>query len=383
VVGIERLGVYVPNTVLPMEALAEGLGIDPEKCLRGIGQERMAVPSPDEDIVTMGAAAAKRCMDGIDPTSVAAVILSTESGIDQSKAGSVYIHQLLGLPSECLCWEVKQACSGSTMALINALDFVARRPDKRVLVVASDIAVYEPGSPGELTQGAGAVAVLVSNTPALVEIGPELGCHTVDVMDFWRPNYSRTAFVDGRLSIKTYLQAVGECWNRYEANGGVSAAMLERVCFHQPFTRLADKALKALSRTSGKLFEEYAISASQLYNRQIGNTYSASMFIGLCSLLENESANLEGAYVGLFGYGSGAVAAFYAGRVMPGYDLNLKGDAHRAILRNRDVIDYQTYRRWMNYQLPSNGESLVTPELSGNSFRLTGIADHQRHYDRV
>ena len=379
-VGIERMGIYVPNFVLPMEDLAVGLGIDPNKCLRGIGQEKMAVPSPDEDIVTMAVAAATRCMEGIDPSTIAAVIVSTESGVDQSKAASVYVHGLLGLPSECLCWEVKQACSGSTMGLINALDHVARRPQKRVLLIASDIAVYEPGSPGELTQGAGAVAVLVSATPDLLSIGPELGCHTEDVMDFWRPNYLRTACVDGRLSIRTYRHAVATCWERYREAGGVSAKMLERVCFHQPFTRMAEKALKALSRASGRAFDEVAISASQIYNRHIGNTYSASMLIGVCSLLEQDATDLGGARLGFFGYGSGAVAAFYAGRVSADYRRHLKRASHMSMLRDRQVIDYDTYREWMAYRLPADGGLHDTLDLSQNECRLAGISNHQRRY---
>ena len=85
---------------------------------------------------------------------------------------------------------------------------VARQPEKKVLVIASDVARYDLDTPGEATQGCGAVAMLISANPRLLEIDPEVGNHTEDVMDFWRPNYRATALVDGKYSTKIYLRAL-------------------------------------------------------------------------------------------------------------------------------------------------------------------------------
>jgi hypothetical protein len=52
--------VYTPQYFLDLKTLAEARGIDPDKFYTGIGQEKMGVPPPDEDIVTMGASAAFR-----------------------------------------------------------------------------------------------------------------------------------------------------------------------------------------------------------------------------------------------------------------------------------------------------------------------------------
>ena len=93
---------------------------------------------------------------------VRSIFFATESSVDQSKAAGVFLHGLLGLPEHVRTVEFKEACYGGTAALQCALALVARNPEERVIVVASDVARYAIDSPGEPTQGAGAVAMMVS-----------------------------------------------------------------------------------------------------------------------------------------------------------------------------------------------------------------------------
>ena len=57
-VGIEDLGFYIPETYVSLEELAERRDVSYAKFRDGIGQERMAILPPDEDVVTMAAHAA-------------------------------------------------------------------------------------------------------------------------------------------------------------------------------------------------------------------------------------------------------------------------------------------------------------------------------------
>ena len=55
-VGIDTLSFYTSHYALNLARLAEVRGVDPDKYLIDwLGQRNMAVPSPDEDIVTMAA----------------------------------------------------------------------------------------------------------------------------------------------------------------------------------------------------------------------------------------------------------------------------------------------------------------------------------------
>ena len=57
--GIDTLSFYTSHYALDLARLAEVRGVDPDKYFVGLGQRKMAVPAPDEDIVTMAAVAAQ------------------------------------------------------------------------------------------------------------------------------------------------------------------------------------------------------------------------------------------------------------------------------------------------------------------------------------
>ena len=63
-IGIESISFHAPKHYLDLCDLARERGVDPEKYRTGLGQEKMAVPSPDEDVVTMGANAAACALPG-------------------------------------------------------------------------------------------------------------------------------------------------------------------------------------------------------------------------------------------------------------------------------------------------------------------------------
>ena len=188
--------------------LAKARQVDPEKYQRGLGQQMMSVSPPGEDIVTMAANAAKEALSNIDSPQIDMLLFATESGLDQSKAAGIYVHGLLGLQKHCRIVELKQACYGGTAALQLALSFLHQYPNKKVLVIASDIVHYGFNSSGESSQGSGAVAMVLSANPRLLVIEPEYGVAAADVMDFWRPNYLHEALVDGQYSSKLYLTYV-------------------------------------------------------------------------------------------------------------------------------------------------------------------------------
>jgi hydroxymethylglutaryl-CoA synthase len=135
--GIHDLAIATGHHVLDLDDLAAANGVDPAKYHVGIGQDAFSVPAPDEDIVTMGAAAAKQVLDRHGVDGIRTVLFATESGVDQSKAAGVYVHGLLGLPRNVRVVELKQACYGGTAAVQMALGIIARDPGERVLVIAA------------------------------------------------------------------------------------------------------------------------------------------------------------------------------------------------------------------------------------------------------
>ncbi|GAA4439240.1 hydroxymethylglutaryl-CoA synthase [Actinokineospora soli] len=383
-VGIHDLSFATTEFVLPHTALAEHTGADIGKYHLGIGQRAMSVPAADEDIVTMAAAAAAPIIARWGVEKIRTVVLATESSIDQAKAAGVYVHSLLGLPSSTRVVEVKQACYAATAALQFAIGLVHRDPDQRVLVIASDVSRYELDSPGEATQGAAAAAMLVGADPALVRVENPAGLFTADVMDFWRPNYLTTALVAGQESITAYLQAVEGSWKDYTEQGGRRLTDFRAFCYHQPFTKMAYKAHRHLLRFTGADADEPQVTAAlgltTAYNEVVGNSYTASVYLALASLLDHAD-DLTDAPVALISYGSGSVAEFFAGTVAPGYRDHLRTTAHQTAVTRRKPISYDTYRALHSTTLPTDGGHHPVPEQTTGPYRLAALSDHKRIYE--
>jgi hydroxymethylglutaryl-CoA synthase len=384
--GIDSISFYAPRYFLDLKTLAKERDIDFNKYYAGLGQERMAVCPPDEDIVTMAAAAALPLIEESGSENIDTVLLATETGIDQSKAAGIYVHGLLGLPSHCRVVELKQACYSGTIALRMAAQAVAASPTSKALVLTSDVARYDLGSPGEPTQGCGAVAMLVTANPSILALDPEYGVYAEDVMDFWRPNYRGEALVDGKYSTRIYLNSVSQAWKQYAEQTGRTLADFTRCCYHIPFTNMAAKAHDRLLKDAGviegrKALIEAQVKESLSYNRITGNTYTASMYEGLTCLLDNSATELDNRRVGFFSYGSGSVGEFFSGVIMPGYRKTLYTQRHKQMLESRTRVSVQQYEDIFNLTIPTDGWDYQFGEYQTGSFRLAGLKAHKRIYE--
>tara|TARA_A100000164_G_scaffold367385_1_gene389294 strand:- start:728 stop:1900 length:1173 start_codon:yes stop_codon:yes gene_type:complete len=386
-IGIDRISLYSSHYYVDLKNLAIERNVDPEKFYLGIGQEKMAVPAPDEDVVTLGANSAYPLKKSGELSDVDLLLFSTESGIDQSKSAGIYVHQLLELSPRCRTVELKQACYSGTAALQLAVQYVAGNPDKKVLVIAADIARYDLGSPSEPTQGCGAVSLLISANPRILEIEKESGYHTEDVMDFWRPNYRSEALVDGKYSVQVYMRILEECWKQYSQLSGNKYDDIDYFCYHIPFTKMAQKAHSKLCRSMNvELSDEMQakdLNSSLCYSRLMGNSYTASIYIGLTSLLDSSEGDLSGSRVGLFSYGSGCVGEFFSGIIQPDYSKFLYTTEHQYMLEKRSALNYQQYEDMFNHEVPTDGGDYIFPQYKTGPFRLGGIKKHKRVYESI
>ncbi len=382
-IGIDQISFYTSQYFLDLKILAEARGVDPDKYVVGIGQSKMGIPPPDEDVVTMAASAAFPLKEKGALAGVEALLFATESGIDQSKAAGLFVHSLLGLPERCRVVELTQACYSATAALRMAMGLVAMRPQSKVLVIAADIARYELGSPGESTQGCGAIACTISADPRMLTIDPEAGFYADDVMDFWRPNYLSEAQVDGKYSTLIYIKALKAAWKQYAEESGRSLEDFTRFCYHIPFTRMAAKAHQKLARGISDKELENVIGDSLIYSREAGNCYAASLYIGLTSLLDNCAEDLNGKRIGLYSYGSGCVGEFFSGVVQSGYRDARLIDVHQALLAGRSELTFQQYEDIYHYGIPTDGGEHLFPQYRTGPFRFAGMEAHKRIYEEA
>lgn len=383
--GIDAMGFYAPPYYLDLKTLAQARGIDVNKFHVGLGQEKMAVIPPDEDIITMGANAGAKALATIDTSAIDTLLFATESAVDQSKSAGIFVHRLLNLPARCRVIELKQACYAGTAGLQMAMSILGTNPDKKILLIASDIARYGLNTSGESSQGGSAIAMVLSSHPRMIAIEPDSGFYSEDVMDFWRPNYSEEAMVDGKYSCELYLRLLQKTWEQYTSLSGRTFAQHARFCYHVPVPKLVKKAHLALAKLNGcsPLSEETLeeqLTPGLRYGRAVGNCYTAALYLSLLSLLENTQTDLADQRIGFYSYGSGCTAEFFSGIVQKNYHTMLHKTDNQAMLANRTALSIKEYEAFYRFAYPMQGESMVLPRYTQNPYRLEAIREHQRVY---
>lgn len=356
-VGIDQISFHVPNFYVDMVDLANARNVDPNKFLIGIGQEKMAVNPKSQDIITFATNAAKQILTDDDLNKIDLIIVGTESSIDESKAAAVVLHRLLDIQPFARSFEVKEACYAGTAGLQMALNHVRLHPDKKALVIATDIAKYGLNSGGEPTQGAGAVAILVAANPKILVIHEESLALTQDIYDFWRPTNQAYPLVDGPLSNETYIQSFNQVWNTYNQQFNQQISDYQALLFHIPYTKMGKKALQSVLSTADQITQERLLQHyedSIQYSRQVGNLYTGSLYLGLISLLENSQDLKTTQKIGLFSYGSGAVAEFFTASLVNGYQEHLRHSLHQNLLNERKRLSIEEYEKMFEDSLDVN-----------------------------
>lgn len=398
--GIDSLGLYVPRYALPLDQLAVARAVPVEKIHIGLGGRKMSVTPPWEDTVTLAANAAARALAQaqIPRDQIGLLLVATETAVDHAKPVSIFLHDLLGLPANCRTFELKHACYSGTGGLMMANDWVrsGAARGRKALVVAADIARYDLHSSAEFTQGAGAAAMIVGESPRLLELDPLSGIFARNVYDFWRPLDRREALVDGKFSVDCYLDALDGAVREYRAAHDDTGSLLDPFAaflYHTPFPKMAYKAHRRLvesewQRAGGDpaeidaVFERsYAslVDPSLTAARLVGNTYTASLYFGLACLADHEAKRLEKRDIALFSYGSGCCAEFFRGTFAAGSATQAAHIGLVEMLDGREPITVEQYEAFN-----SAGARGGTPPGGERALcYFAGVTDEKRRYERI
>ncbi len=407
-VGIEALAVALPRRTLHLEDLARARGVDPAKYIAGLGVREMAVADPGEDTVSLAATAARRLLETneVDPASIGFLAVGTETGVDHSKPVASFVQGLVGLPRHMRVFDVQHACYGGTAALMAAAEWIASgvANGKSAIVICSDIARYGVKTAGEPTQGAGAVAMLVSAHPELLAFDLGLnGTSSTHVFDFWRPLGRREAVVDGHYSIDCYLEALAGAYRDWRGKAearelvrrGASALPSEQLAalgYHVPFCKMAKKAHARLRRCDlddvlgafdegreereGSTSFDRQVAQSLTLCARVGNIYTGSLYLGLAGMLHGGGSALAGRRIGLFSYGSGCASEFFSGVVGKNAAERIQRATLDEVIGARERVTVEEYERMM--ALAPERPPEIPPAPGG--FRFTGMHEHRRQY---
>lgn len=348
--GISGLSVYTPPWRVNLEAWCGWTGGDWDKTRAVVGHSfRMC--GTEQDVYTLAANAVLRLIHNydIDPGKIGYLALGTESSTDNA-SGTVIVRGLVDqalhaegrprLSRYCEIPELKHACLGGIYALKGALRYLAcDGQGRQAIVVSADIAEYTRGSSGEPTQGAGAVAMLVEQSPKLLEIDLRGSGSSSDYrgLDFRKPflrfagqtpghngrlqdlpvfngKYSTTCYIDETL------HAMNALFSKRSGRHSDYLQKLAAIFMHRPYHRMPHSALAlgylfALGQDGGEAHRELA-------------GYCAEAQVELNALLEEMNSNPDVARI------EGGDLSF---EPIPLSKLVLK--AFRKTERHRQVVD--------------------------------------------
>jgi len=268
--GIDDISIYIPRLYLDAGDFAKARGLDPDKLERGLGIGQMAIVDTNQDPACLASNACLKVMqkNKLTPDKIGRLYVATESSFDESKAMNSYVigmlEQVYGKDTfgHCGGIECKFACVSGSYALYDNTNWIraGEAEDKYALVVVSDIAKYDLGSSGEVTQGAGAIAMLLNDKPRLLSFDPKVTSTSIkNEYDFYRPFGKETPIVHGQYSNLLYLIQVKNALIDYKRKvketgliklkeGETILDHVDYLNMHLPYSNMGKKALAYLVR---------------------------------------------------------------------------------------------------------------------------------------
>ena len=139
-VDIEAVFGCVPeNSVDNVAGLTALVGAEKaESIVKATGFTTRRVAPEGTDVIDLALPAAKRALEGTDPSDIGGIVAVSFSNRDRFPALSARLQHELGLPTSIAAYDISMACSGWVYGLCSAAQMV-RLTGKKVLLVDGDV----------------------------------------------------------------------------------------------------------------------------------------------------------------------------------------------------------------------------------------------------
>jgi hydroxymethylglutaryl-CoA synthase len=334
-IGIVGYGCYVPRFRIKVEEIAKVWQQDAESIKNSLIIEEKSVPDLDEDTITISVEAAKNALlrAKIDSQKIGAVFVGSESHPYVIKPSGTVVAEALGITPDVLVADLEFACKAGTAAMQICYGLVKSGEIEYGLAIGADTAQGKPGDALEYTAAAGGAAFIIGKNP-LAEI-EGFYSFTTDTPDFWRregqefPRHG-ARFTGEPAYFKHVISATQGLMNKLN----LEAKDFNHVVFHMPNGKFPIAAAKKL----GFAKEQYLTG---LVVTKIGNTYSGSSLLGLCSVLDIAE---PGQRILVTSFGSGAGSDSFSFIVTD--EINNRVNLAPKLgyyVNKKEYIDYGTY----------------------------------------
>lgn len=300
--GIVSYGIYIPRYRILPESIGAVWGQDGKRMGESLGVYSKSVPAPDEDAATIAVMSSRRALarTNIDPQKIGAIFVGSESHPYAVKPTATIVSEAIGAAPYLTAADLEFACKAGTAGLQAALGLVERPNEKMpveyAMAIGSDTSQGAPGNTLEYSASAGGVSFLVGKEEVIASIR-YTASFTTDTPDFWRREGMKyPSHAERFTGVPAYFRHVQACADKVMKDMGMEASDYDYAAFHQPNGKFPVNIARKLG------FNKEQITPG-LWTPKIGNTYSASMMMGVAGILD--IAN-PGDKVLAVSYGSGA-----------------------------------------------------------------------------
>ncbi|MBI2133447.1 hydroxymethylglutaryl-CoA synthase [Candidatus Woesearchaeota archaeon] len=335
-IGIVGYGAYIPKFRIKVEEIARSWGRDAESLKKSLCVNEKTVPGIDEDTTTMAVESSRKAlsMAKVPGQDINALFIGSESHPYAVKPTATVVAEAIRLNRSLFSADLEFACKAGTSAVQIVYGMVKSGMINYGLAIGSDVAQANPNDALECTASAGAATILLGKKCVIAEIDSTCSFAT-DTPDFWRRQnqpYPRHA---GHFTGKpAYYRHITECTEKILEMASSRPSDFDHVIFHQPNGKFPVEAAKMLGFTEKQ-------TEKGLLVRDIGNCYSASTLIGLCSVLDEA---LPGQKILLVSYGSGAGADGFVLRTTENIE-----NARKGIMKVREMMKFTKYLAYEEY----------------------------------
>src|SRR2546425_2174655 len=219
----------------------------------------------------------------IDPTEIGAIYVGSESHPYGVKPTPTIVAEAIVSAPVLTAADFEFACRAGTAAIQTTMGLTLSKMMKYGLAVGSDTSQGAPGDALEYSASAGGAAFLIGTDRSVADISHTVS-FTTDTPDFWRREGQRYPSHGGRFTGEpAYFKHVVSCAQLLFKRAGTTAEDYDYAVFHQPNGKFPVRAAKQLG------FKEPQIDTG-LCVREIGNTYSGAIMVGLCAILDEAEA---------------------------------------------------------------------------------------------
>ena len=336
-VGIVGYGAYVPRYRI---SAAEISRVWKDGAEDNHHLDEKAVPSLDEDTVTMSIEAARNALRraSIDPQQIAAIWVGSESHPYAVKPTATIVAEALGATPHLNAADWEFACKAGTEAMQASIALVGSGMGNYAMAIGMDTAQGRPGDHLEYTAGAGGAAFIIGPADESLATVEGSCSYVSDTPDFFRRPTERYPQHGNRFTgAPAYFHHTMEAASGLMESLGTAPQDYSAVVLHQPNAKFPQRAAKDLGFEPGQWRTGLLVST-------IGNAYAGSSPLGLAAVLD-ESRPGDRVLLVSFGSGAGsdAISLVATDRIE-----DRPADIPRVTdyVGRRRAIDYGTYARF-------------------------------------